>query len=383
MAFITKKPNSKYWYAAWKDENGKRHNRSTKLEATSKNRKEAQSKAYEFEEATHRKRSANQTKRLITELHNKFNDDTLTTMTVRAYVAHFLEQKKGETSAKGLGYYRTSLDRFINWLEARADLELEMIDSATVTRYRNELLKTYAPSTTNGQIKRIKTMFGKALEEEIIQRNPAMSIKPAKEAGGSQERQIFTMDQLKLMLGITSGEWRSMIIFGIYTGQRLGDLACLRWSSVDLESYELRLNTRKTDHQILIPIAEPLRDHILTLKASDDPNGLVHPSLGAQYHRHGSGVLSNQFINILADCGLRERVSHKKTNKDGGVKRKASLLSFHSFRATAVTLMHEAGVPASMVEQWVGHSSKEVNRRYVKHGKEALAQATSKLPRIV
>jgi len=34
MAFITKKPNSKYWYAAWKDENGKRHNRSTKLEAT-------------------------------------------------------------------------------------------------------------------------------------------------------------------------------------------------------------------------------------------------------------------------------------------------------------------------------------------------------------
>ena len=45
--------------------------------------------------------------------------------------------------------------------------------------------------------------------------------------------------------------------------------------------------------------------------------------------------------------------------------------------------MHEAGVPASMVEQWVGHNSKEVNRRYVKHGREALAQATSKLPNIL
>jgi integrase len=379
MAFLFKKQNSNYWYAGWKDENGKRHNRSTKTTA----RRDALKIANDYEQTTRKKRTAIHTRKTIVELHNEISGDELSMTTVRDYVSRFLELKVGETSKNGLNYYGKALGRFLEWLGKRADLDLEMVDSATVTRYRNELLKHYAPSTTNGQLKRIKTMFAKAFEEGMIQSNPAASIKPAKEAGGAQERQIFTMDQLKLMLGIASGEWRSMIIFGIYTGQRLGDLACLRWSSIDLESYEIGLNTKKSDQRILIPIADPLREHILTLEASDDPSAFVHPSLAAQYHRHGSGVLSNQFINILADCGLRERVSHKKTNKDGGVKRKASLLSFHSFRATAVTLMHEAGVPASMVEQWVGHNSKEVNRRYVKHGREALAQATSKLPHIL
>ena len=378
MAFLFKKQNSNFWYAGWKDENGKRHNRSTKTTV----RRDALKIANDYEQTTCKKRTASHTRKTIVELHNEINGDELSMTTVREYVLHFLELKVGETAKNGLNYYGKALERFLEWLGKRADLDLEMVDPATITRYRNELLKSYAPSTTNGQLKRIKTMFAKAFEEGMVQSNPAASIKPAKEAGGGQERQIFTMDQLKLMLGIASGEWRSMIVFGIYTGQRLGDLACLKWSSIDLESYEIGLNTKKTDQRVLIPIAGPLREHILTLEASDDPSAFVHPSLAALYQKHGSGILSNQFVNILADCGMRERVSHKKTNKEG-VRRKASLLSFHSFRATAVTLMHEAGVPASMVEQWVGHNSKEVNRRYVKHGREALAQATSKLPHIL
>jgi len=35
-----------------------------------------------------------------------------------------------------------------------------------------------------------------------------------------------------------------MILFGLYTGQRLGDIATLRWSNADLLHDELRLVTR-------------------------------------------------------------------------------------------------------------------------------------------
>jgi len=46
-----------------------------------------------------------------------------------------------------------------------------------------------------------------------------------------------------------------MILFGLYTGQRLADVATLRWSNVDLVKGEIRLRTRKTDKVMILPIA--------------------------------------------------------------------------------------------------------------------------------
>jgi integrase len=37
-----------------------------------------------------------------------------------------------------------------------------------------------------------------------------------------------------------------MILFGLYTGQRLGDIATLRWNNLDVGRGELLLSTRKT-----------------------------------------------------------------------------------------------------------------------------------------
>jgi len=55
-----------------------------------------------------------------------------------------------------------------------------------------------------------------------------------------------------------------LIRFGLYTGQRLADLATLTWAQIDLERDEIRLSIRKTGKSTLIPIAQPLREHLLT-----------------------------------------------------------------------------------------------------------------------
>jgi integrase len=38
-----------------------------------------------------------------------------------------------------------------------------------------------------------------------------------------------------------------MMLFGLYSGQRLGDIATLRWNNIDLAHGELRFSTRKTE----------------------------------------------------------------------------------------------------------------------------------------
>jgi site-specific recombinase XerD len=46
-------------------------------------------------------------------------------------------------------------------------------------------------------------------------------------------------------------------------------------------------------------------------------------------------------------------------------------------------LLHEAGVPAAVVQSLIGHDSEEVHQLYVAVGKEALASAAARLPDLV
>ena len=119
-----------------------------------------------------------------------------------------------------------------------------------------------------------------------------------------------------------------MILFGLYTGQRLGDIARLTWANLDLPGQRLRLTTQKTGKTLIIPMAEPLARHVESLPVSDDTSSPLHPRASAVLDAQGkTGGLSNQFADLLAQAGLRAG----RHAKSGGPVAKSSL-SFHSLR---------------------------------------------------
>jgi len=48
-------------------------------------------------------------------------------------------------------------------------------------------------------------------------------------------RRAFTVQEIAALLAVADPEWRSLIKFGLYTGQRLGDVVNLRWTNLDLK----------------------------------------------------------------------------------------------------------------------------------------------------
>jgi integrase len=383
MAFLFKHPQSKYWYAGWKDENGKRVNRSTKLEAKQKNRRMAQRVADEYEDVTKLNRAARQVRETIVGLHQKITGQDLPTVTVKEYCRRFEAMKASESGKATQVHYRNIVKGFLEWLGDRADEDMNNIRSTDMVSYRNNLLTKISESTATKKLKGLRAIFTAAHKEGLVMDEPTAGMKftrKGKQSGNRLEKRPFTIDELKLILAETDGEWHSMIMFGLYTGQRLGDLATLRWSNVDLIKEEVRLSTRKTNRMVTIPMSAPLLKHVLGLASSDDPTGYVHPTLADTYETKGAAGPSNQFSSILALCGLREPVSHRSKDKGRDAKRADTILSFHCLRATAVTLLHEAGIPAAMVEEWVGHDSAEVHRTYVKIGREGLKKASDALP---
>ena len=68
---------------------------------------------------------------------------------------------------------------------------------------------------------------------------------------------------------------------------------------------EIGLVTRKTRRRLVIPLAPPLREHLLTLAGSDKPSAPLHPRVAALVAGQGGQVmtLSNQIGELLALLG--------------------------------------------------------------------------------
>ena len=78
-------------------------------------------------------------------------------------------------------------------------------------------------------------------------------------------RRPFTVSEIRSVIDVADKEWRSLVLFGLYTGQRLADLATLRWDNIDLARNEIRIKTWKTGNALRLQLR---RRSKLTLRAS-------------------------------------------------------------------------------------------------------------------
>jgi integrase len=375
MASIWKHPNSPYWTACFTDLDGRRKKRSTK----ETNRRKAEKLAEQFEEAARKRRTFGQVRSVLQDLHREITGEELKSVTVREHVQSWLAEKKDETKLATMHFYKASTTKFLDFLGERSDQEISLVTRGDLIGYRKALASTLSSNSTNHHIKCARMMFKMARRDALIAENPAEFVERVKKKGG-YERRPFTEEEIRRVLAEADDEWRSMILFALYTGQRLSDVAAFTWAQVNLEKAEIRFETAKTGRRMLIPIAAPLLTNLKSIRKKDKGAGPIHPRAAATLNKnYKTSTLSNQFANLLAAAGLRNKVSHKK-EKDGraGAKTGAQL-SFHSLRHTAVTLLKEAGVPHAVVQELIGHDSEQMSEHYTHVGIEALKKAAAAL----
>ena len=178
-----------------------------------------------------------------------------------------------------------------------------------------------------------------------------------------------------------------MILFGLYTGQRLGDLARLKWANIDLEHDQLRLLTSKTRRRQIIPLAPPLKAHLTkpNYRKSDSGEPL-HPEAFASVTKSGKvGTLSRQFYEIMAKAGMAPPKTHRAsangTGRNG--RHNVSEISFHALRHTATSLMKNAGISSAIVQDIIGHESAAISANYTHIDDEAKRKALSAMPNVL
>jgi integrase len=183
--------------------------------------------------------------------------------------------------------YRCAVNHFLRHLGERRKISIELLTPRDFTTYRDALVRAKkSPQTANTYVKMLRIPFNLARKHGLISSNPAEAVDAL--PTNAVERETFTPDQVAKLIATAEEngqrDWAGAIRFGFYTGQRLSDIANLRWESIELASAlpHLRLKQGKTKRNVVVPLAPALTAWLLAQPASDDPGTYLFPSLAGR-----------------------------------------------------------------------------------------------------
>lgn len=149
-----------------------------------------------------------------------------------------------------------------------------------------------------------------------------------------------------------------MVLMGYSTGLRLSDIAELEIGEIDLPRRTLTIVPNKTRAKKPNPLRIPLLDQAFDVIQRRMKSLYEFRYLFSAQDRHRP---SRRIVKAFRACNI-ERVGTGRA-------------SFHSLRATFISMMDEAGVPPHLTDAITGHAGGGMHARYTQPSLEALRQA--------
>ena len=312
-----------------------------------------------------------QARKVLCEILESVGESPIRTESVRDFFSHWLEGKKLSTVEGTFFHYRSALEAFLNGLGPRADKPLSSLCPADIEKFRDaRTSKGVSAATIYQDVKAIRSVLNTARRQALILHNPAEAVDLPR--AKSHERGVFSPDEVRLLLEAAPPDWKTAILLGYYTGQRISDVVSLSWDKVDLAESVVFFVQRKTGKRIEVPIHAELEEHLLSL-AGDTPRGLLCPSL-AHCLTSGERCLSRQFAALMEKAGIDQCQVQSSRNH------KFSLKSFHSLRHTFSSVLANAGFSSDVRMKLTGHKSVDVHQRYTHVQLEPLRKAIAAIP---
>ena len=233
-----------------------------------------------------------------------------------------------------------------SFLDCVGNKKLSLISIKDIDEYKQAKLQIILPTTMNIYLRTLKSAFNKAVQWEILQRNPIRNIKlcPVPQ----QTPQFFNLDHFKKLLHIVKEPWLSNAIqLAVFTGMRRSEITNLQWKHIDFSreliyvESDANFQTKTGKRRIL-----PMNSYVLKL-------------LQAMFLKRTGDYVIMLNGKKVRDIWLSRRFKQYiiKVNVDKS-------LHFHILRHTFASWLVQAGVPIYEVQALMGHSTIRVTQAY-------------------
>jgi integrase len=249
-----------------------------------------------------------------------------------------------------LGTYRQQWEAFRAWAP-QAVRTMGDVTAAMAERYCREMERRLTANTTMKHLTVLRRCWA-VLAPEL--QNPWAGVSPARVDARENYRALSVDEARAVWRAAPDGDWRDLIMLGYYTALRRKDAILLRAGCVDLASDMLVVDAphktrRAKSARLRIPMLPELRRMLEARAAGRDAAAWLFPDAVLQFEREPAGA-SRALSRAFAAAGVL-------AGADGRA-------SFHSLRATFVTLMDLAGAPHRVTDKVTNHAPASMHDRY-------------------
>lgn len=291
------------------------------------------------------------------------------------------EYEKIAKAKKSYHVEKTYIQRVREFFSGRVLSELTALD---VERFKNKRKETptrgehprmRSGTAVNRELATLRAMLNKAVQWEMIERNPARGVKMFPEPPGRNH--FLSVDEAGRLLGACSPHLRSIVLCALETGMRKGEILGLRWPDIRNGMIYLPAERTKSGKAREIPVSRDLAEELLRLRnrrrSQDVPAAsdiVFQPPKARKVRRKGRVQL---VVGPMKDIRNAWEAAKEKAGIPQG-------FHFHDLRHTFASHQKMAGVDDFTLMELLGHSDFTMMRRYAHLTPEHKRKAIEALP---
>jgi integrase len=295
--------------------------------------------------------------------------------TVAEFVEKFLEYQRAHVKPLTVDLNETQLRR--HTVPHIGKLKLDEVTRLELDGLVTEWSKTAAPTTVNTRIGTVARMFAMAVEWEILRTAPkATGVKVAPVTPRFlSEAEAAELLAASRFVRVDANDWHSMILVGLRTGLRVGELRGLQWADVTLrqaknDAGELvdvgAVHVMRTDPGDGSPPTSPKSNATRVVPLTPDAVRCLRARLESERARLGkrwapdvsvwpSPSDHRRTMSTVACQAAMDRYTARAKLED---------VSWHTLRHTFASWLVMRGVPLRAVQELLGHHDMKMTMRY-------------------
>lgn len=153
--------------------------------------------------------------------------------------SYFDEWEKSRTGVIKDSSIKMNRSRYNNHIKSvLGETKLQKIEKREIVKLQQNLAQKLSASTTNSVIVLLKTVLNAAVDDEIIIKNPATSVKPLRmddrPKASETIHRALTREEQQAFIQEAKQEWLyEFFCFSLCTGMRLNEIVALKWQDID------------------------------------------------------------------------------------------------------------------------------------------------------
>lgn len=264
-------------------------------------------------------------------------------------------------------------------------IKISVLKSIQLQRYYNKLHDTGKSSNVIKNLnKLLKTFFNYCVDEGYIIKNPCIGKKiviPGKVEKKEEDLKIFTDREIKVLnKALKDHRHRALILLALGTGLREGELLGLKWTDIDLENKELRVE--RSVKQVYIIAADETKEFKTieqtpksksSIRTVSIPSTLIpileqHAEIQEQEKlKAGNSYEKNNYVFSTESGKVINARNLTRSYERLLKKAKIPYRKFHSLRHTYATKLFERKEDLKTVQILLGHSDVSITSNIYTH----------------